>query len=54
MFIILKFKLIKKYINNFIFCKTIKLFIKPFKKSFINVLRAPYKNKLSRLNDFKK
>lgn len=29
-------------------CKNIKLFIKPKKKNFINILRAPYKNKLSK------
>ena len=42
------FLFLLNYLNNFLICKNIKLFIKPKKKNFINVLRAPYKNKLSK------
>ena len=36
------------FLKNFLICKNIKLFVKPRKKSFMNILRAPYKNKLSK------
>ena len=42
------FLFLLKYINNFFLCKNIKFFVKPLKKNFNNILRAPYKNKLSR------
>lgn len=42
------FLFLLNYLKNFLICKNIKLFIKPKKKNFINILRAPYKNKLSK------
>jgi hypothetical protein len=42
------FLFLLSFLKNFLMCKNIKLFIKPKKKNFINVLRAPYKNKLSK------
>jgi hypothetical protein len=42
------FLFLLNFLKNFLICKNIKLFIKPKKKNFINVLRAPYKNKLSK------
>ena len=42
------FLFLLNFLKNFFFCKTIKLFIKPKKKNFVNILRAPYKNKLSK------
>ena len=42
------FLFLLNFIKNFLVCKNIKFFIKPKKKNFINVLKAPYKNKLSK------
>jgi len=42
------FLFLLNFLKTFLKCKNIKLFIKPKKKNFINVLRAPYKNKLSK------
>ena len=42
------FLFLLNFMKNFLFCKNIKLFIKPKKKSFVNILKAPYKNKLSK------
>lgn len=42
------FLFLLNFIKNFLFCENIKLFIKPKKKNFVNILRAPYKNKLSK------
>ena len=42
------FLFLLKYLNNLKFCKNIKLFIKPIKKFYYNILKAPYKNKLSK------
>jgi hypothetical protein len=41
------FLFLLNFFKNFL-CSNIKLFVKPKKKSFINVLKAPYKNKLSK------
>ena len=42
------FLFLLNFFKNFLSCNNIKLFIKPKKKNFINVLKAPYKNKLSK------
>ena len=42
------FLFLLNFLKNFLICKNIKLFVKPKKKNFINVLKAPYKNKLSK------
>jgi hypothetical protein len=42
------FLFLLNFLKNFLMCKNIKLFVKPKKKNFINILRAPYKNKLSK------
>lgn len=42
------FLFLLKYLNNLYFYKNVIIFIKPFKKNLINILKAPYKNKLSR------
>ena len=42
------FLFLLKYLNKNEFCNKISLFIKPVKKKYNNILRAPYKNKLSK------
>jgi len=42
------FLFLLNFLKNFLICNSIKLFVKPKKKNFVNVLRAPYKNKLSK------
>ena len=42
------FLFLLKYLNKNKFCNKINLFIKPLKKKYNNILRAPYKNKLSK------
>lgn len=42
------FLFLLKYLDSFINCKNITIFIKPRKKQFFNILKAPYKNKLAK------
>jgi hypothetical protein len=42
------FLFLLNFLKNFLACNSLKIFVKPKKKNFINVLKAPYKNKLSK------
>jgi len=42
------FLILLKYFKSKNIFKDVSIFVKPFKKNLINILRAPYKNKLSR------